>query len=75
MQQPHSANMDNQIRISIISERIEAFHLPNIESNQPIRKIFTPEFSANSSRREQRPSKALVTEPSDAVLLVWRHEG
>ena len=45
IQQPQRAKIHNPIMTPVRRERIRVFHLPNIESSQPIREVSSPEFS------------------------------
>ena len=68
-QHPHVIKMAENMTTDINSDIMNAFHLPNTPANHSSRVLSTPESSAIRLERALRPAKALVTEPSGAVLL------
>lgn len=68
-QHPHTRITAAKENTAVSNDMITPFHLPNRLENQSSRMLFTPEFSFISCESVRTPSKALVTEPYEAVLF------
>ncbi len=68
-QHPQVTNTDIKTAIEARMDSIMGFHLPKALSNHSPIGLSTPECSFISIDNTRRPSNALVTDPSGAVLL------
>ena len=58
IQQQQRAKMHNPI-MTPVRERIRAFHLPNIESRQPVKEVSAPEFSKGAKASQSSGYRAI----------------
>ena len=68
-QHPQVTKIETNTATEIISDIIKSFHFPNMLVIQSEKGLFTPEASCISFDKARRLSRALVMEPSGAVLL------
>ena len=68
-QQPHVTKMAIKVATEIRRDIITFFHFPNMFVIHSSIGLLIPDCSCMVLDRVRRPSKALVTEPSGAVLL------